>query len=77
MGTKSALSRFGLRWDSWHGRGLPSIYAICSVLFVMTKKSTNALTRFAPKPVIEIIRLSNGVVAQMKRQLVKLKQIYR
>ena len=32
--------------------GLPSIYAICCELFVVTKKSTNALTRFAPKPVI-------------------------
>ena len=53
--------------------GLPPIYTICSMLFVVTKKSTNALTRFTFKPIIEIIGLSNGVVAQMRRQLVKLK----
>ncbi|VXB85640.1 hypothetical protein ENHYDAX1_90011 [Enhydrobacter sp. AX1] len=46
---------------------------LLSMLFVMTKKSTNALTRFTFKPIIEIIRLSNGVVDQMRRQLVKLK----
>jgi hypothetical protein len=34
---------------------LPSIYAICCDLFVMTKKSANALTRFTFKPVIESI----------------------